>query len=87
MFEYIDEQTARIIRQELDRQGYEEERTLHVQGDCSASELCREYFGLLEFELDQLSRVENKRVLIMLSELVGRGVGKYVLYSKYRTDT
>jgi hypothetical protein len=78
MFENISADDARKTRQELDRQGYQEETTLR---GC-ATELRRDFFGVLELELDQLSRVEEKEVLIMPSELVGRGEGKYVLYTK-----
>ncbi|MDO8460060.1 MAG: hypothetical protein Q7S74_03055 [Nanoarchaeota archaeon] len=79
----INEKLARKYRNALDRDGWKEETRLHVVwGFEKKLELLREYIGLLEFELDQLRRVEGKDVLIVPSELVDRGRGKYVLYSK-----
>lgn len=84
----IYEKMTEDVSWELERQGWRAENELHVIwgfGD-RKMELKREYIGLLGFELDQLKRVEEKETIVVPSELVGKGKGMYVIYSRLRAE-
>ena len=75
------------IAWEFERKGWREIRKHFIWGfgDRDDSIYLKD-IGLLEFELDVLNRVEKREIIVVPSELVGKGGEKYIIYSRLKDE-